>query len=103
MLEALREQLSQLDEERRRIHTALGLKASIYSDERVEIARHPAGGYFSPAEETRQLIERISYDPERVKWRQEWRARFERLLSKDGAQRKGGVMRRIKLTIRRQA
>jgi hypothetical protein len=34
-------------------------------------------------EETRQLVERIIYDPERVKWRQEWRAQFERLLSKD--------------------
>jgi hypothetical protein len=36
--------LNQLDEERRRICTALGLKASIYSDGRVEIAGHPAGG-----------------------------------------------------------
>jgi hypothetical protein len=61
----------------------LGLKASIYSDGRVEIAGHPAGGFFSPVEETRQLVERIIYDPERVKWRQEWRAQFERLLSKD--------------------
>ena len=84
--------LSQLDEERRRICTALGLKAGIYSDGRVEIAGHPAGGFLSPAEETRQLVERIIYDPERVKWRQEWRARVERLLSKDGTQRKGGVM-----------
>ena len=55
--------LSQLDEERRRICTALGLKASIYSDGCVEIAGHSAGGYFSPAEETRQLVERIIYDP----------------------------------------
>ncbi len=95
--------LSQLDEERRRIRTALGLKASIYSDGRVEIAGHPAGGFYSPAEETRQLVGRMIYDADRVKWRQEWRARCERLLSKVGTQRKGGVMRRIKLTIRRAA
>ena len=44
-LEELRVRLSQLDEERRRICTALGLKASIYSDGRVEIAGHPAGGF----------------------------------------------------------
>lgn len=79
--------LSQLDEERRRICTALGLKAGICSDSRVEIAGHPAGGFFSPAEETRQLIQRMIYDPDGVKWRQECRARVERLLSKDGTQR----------------
>ena len=65
--------LSQLDEERRRICTALGLKASIYSDGRVEIAGQPAGGFLSGGEW--------------VKWRQECRARVERLLSKDGTQR----------------
>jgi hypothetical protein len=86
-LEELRVRLSQLDEERRRICTALGLKASIYSDGRVEIAGRPAGGFFSPADETRQLVERMIYDPDRVKWRQECRARVERLLSKDGTQR----------------
>jgi hypothetical protein len=64
-LEDPRGLLSQLDEERRRIYTALGLKASIYSDGRVKIAGHPAGGFFSSAEETRQLVERIIYDPER--------------------------------------
>ena len=40
-LEDLWERLSQLDEERRRIYTALALKASLYSDGRVEIAGHP--------------------------------------------------------------
>ena len=50
---------------------------------RVEIAGHLAAGFLSPAEETCQLVERVIYDPERVKWRQERRARFERLLSKD--------------------
>jgi hypothetical protein len=40
-------------------------------------------------EETRQLVERIIYDPERVKWRREWRAQFERFLSKDACSERG--------------
>ena len=81
-------------EERRRNYTALGLKATVYSDEHVEteVAGHPEGGYFPASEEARQLVERVIYDPEKVKWREEWRARFERLLSKDGSRRNGGVM-----------
>jgi hypothetical protein len=81
-------------EERRRIYTVLGLKAPVYSDEHVEIevAGHPEGGSFPASEEARQLVERVIYDPEKVKWPEEWRARFERLLSKDGSRRNGGVM-----------
>jgi hypothetical protein len=52
----------------------------------------PDGGLFPASQETQQLVERIIYDPEKVQWREEWRTRFERLLSKDGSQRKGGVM-----------
>lgn len=81
-------------EERRRIYAALGLKANVYGDGHVEIelAGHPEGGLFPSEEETRHLVERIIYDPERVKWQKEWRARFERLLSKNGSQQKGSVM-----------
>ena len=90
-LEEQRERLNQLHEERRRNYAALVLKASITV---MDASRSPGTPpvAFCPAEETRQLVERIIYDPERVKWRQEWRARVERLLSKDGTQRKGGVM-----------
>jgi hypothetical protein len=82
-------------EERRRIYAALGLRARVYGDERVEIeiAGTPGGDFFPPREDARELVKRIIKDPERIKWRNEWRARFERAASKHNTELKGGVMR----------
>jgi site-specific DNA recombinase len=80
-------------EERRRIYATLGLRATAYSSGYVEIEIAWAPDFFPPAEEARELVEHIIYDPERVKWRDEWRARIERVMSQDSTQpRKGGVM-----------
>jgi hypothetical protein len=80
-------------EERRRIYATLGLRAKAYSSGYVEIEIAWAPDFFPPVEEARELVERIIYDPERMKWRDEWRARVERVMFQDGTQpRKGGVM-----------
>ena len=80
-------------EERRRIYTTLGLRAKAYRSGYVEIEITWAPDFFPPVEEARELVGRVIYDPERIKWRDEWRARIERVMLQDGTQpRKGGVM-----------
>jgi hypothetical protein len=54
-----------------------------YKDKRIEIAiGDPTAGYFPPKEdEPRQLVERIIYDPQRVKEREEQHARLVKKLN----------------------
>jgi hypothetical protein len=63
-------------EERRRIYASLGLRATVYKDGRVEVTGNFEDDFFPAEAETRELVERVVYDPERTRAREEWRARF---------------------------
>ncbi|HSK99760.1 MAG TPA: hypothetical protein VK869_05440 [Rubrobacteraceae bacterium] len=77
-------------EERRRIYAALGLRARVYRDGRleIEIAGAPAGSFIPSREDVHELIEHIINKPGKV----ERRARFEHAASIVNTERKGGVM-----------
>ena len=70
-------------EERRRIYATLGLKIRAYKDKRTEIIiSDPTADYFPPEEdEPRQLVERIIYNTERIKEREEQQARLAKKLN----------------------
>ena len=70
-------------EERRCIYATLGLKIRAYKDKRKEIIiSDPTADYFPPEEdEPRQLVERIIYNTERIKEREEQQARLAKKLN----------------------
>ena len=63
-------------EERHRIYAALGVQVTAYKDKRIEIViGDPTADYFRPDEdEPRQLVERIIYNTERIREREEQQA-----------------------------
>ena len=68
------------------LYVALGLRVVVYTDGRVEIDLVPRSDYFPPEKETRELVERVVYDPERRRAKEELRRRVEE------RQKAGGVM-----------
>ena len=63
-------------EERRRVYASLGLRAVVCEDGRVEVTGNYESDFFPAETDTRELVEGVVYDPERVRARDEWRARF---------------------------
>ncbi len=63
-------------EERRRICASLGLRATVDKDGRVEITGTFGDDFFPAEAETRELVEHVVYDPERMRAREELRARI---------------------------
>ena len=50
-------------EERRRIYASLGLRAAVYKDGHVEVTGNLGDDFFPAEAETRELVERVVYDP----------------------------------------
>lgn len=63
-------------EERRRVYASLGLRAVVCEDGRVEVTGNYEGDFFPAETETRELVEGVVYDPERMRAREELRARI---------------------------
>ncbi len=71
-------------EERRRIYASLGLRATVYEDGRVEVTGNFEDDFFPAEAETRELAERVVYDPKRMRVRDERRAWFLEKRAEEG-------------------
>jgi hypothetical protein len=77
-------------EERRRIYASLGLKATVDKDGRVEITGNFEDDFFPAEAETHELVEHVVYDPERMRAREELRARIAEKKFEGGVMSCGG-------------